>query len=179
MPVYISLLRGINVSGKKKIKMAALKAMFEDLGFEAVITYIQSGNIIFKTKKTKEALLEKKIKTAIEKTFGYNVPTLVLSRAELAKLEKENPYRKRDLAPNLLHFTLLATPPSSEKIQSVQAMEFPGEEFTITDRIVFLCLPNGYGRTKLNNNFFESKLKVQATTRNLKSINKILELSNE
>ena len=178
MPTYISLLRGINVAGKKKVIMTELKKMFQDLGFQDVVTYIQSGNVIFKTKKTAEVKLEKIIKASIEKTFVFDVPVLVLSEKELQKIADNNPYKDRELELKLLHFTLLSTPPKEEKIKLVEAMEFPGEEFTITERVVYLCLPNGYGRTKLNNNFFESKLKVKATTRNLKSIYKLLELAN-
>lgn len=179
MPTYISLLRGINVSGQKKIKMADLKAMYINLGFEDVLTYIQSGNVIFKTKKTALEKLEKTIKEGIQKTFGFEVPTLVISRAELSTLAEANPYKDREVEHKFLYLTLLLHPPAKEKIQTIEAMEFPGEEFKITERVVYLCVPNGYGRTKLNNNFFESKLKTQATTRNLKSINKLLELSQE
>ncbi len=177
MQTYISLLRGINVSGQKKIKMADLKAMFERIGYEAVITYIQSGNVIFKTKKIAEAILETSIKEGIKKTFGFDVPVIVLAHDELQLLAEENPYKDSDLDHKFLHFTLLSSPPDSDKVKVIQAMEFPGEAFTITKRVVYLSLPNGYGRTKLNNNFFESKLKVQATTRNLKSVNKLLELA--
>ena len=179
MQTYLSLLRGINVSGQKKIKMADLKKLYEDLGFSEVTTYIQSGNVIFKTKKTKEVILEESIKAGIEKIFGFDVPVLVLTHEELLSLADSNPYKNRDLDHKFLHFTLLSTPPDPKKIKAVSDMKFPGEEFTITKRVVYLCLPNGYGRTKLNNNFFESKLKVQATTRNLKSVYKLLELAKE
>jgi len=176
--IYISLLRGINVGGRNKIKMADLKEVYKALAYEEVITYIQSGNVIFKTKKTAEAKLEKSIKEAIKKTFGLEIPVLVISKKELEALAQANPYKDRKLEPKYIHFTILASPPDQEKIDLVNAIEFPGEEFTVTDRVAYLCLPNGYGRTKLHNNFFESKLKVKATSRNLKSILKLIELSD-
>ncbi|MFT7605208.1 MAG: hypothetical protein ACI8VT_002802 [Saprospiraceae bacterium] len=179
MQTYLSLLRGINVSGQKKIKMADLKLMYESLGFEDVTTYIQSGNVIFKTKKSRESNLEEPIKKEIRKTFGFEVPVLVLCYEELLSLAAANPYKDSELDHKFLHFTLLSTPPDAEKIKVVNEMQFPGEEFLVTKRVVYLCLPNGYGRTKLNNNFFESKLKVSATTRNLKSVNKLIELAKK
>lgn len=177
MPTYIALLRGINVSGQKKILMADLKRMFHDLGYEKVVTYIQSGNVIFQTKKTAEAKLEKTIKAAIEKTFGFDVPTLVLTSTELQEIENSNPYKDRDVEHKFLGLTILATPPEEEKINMVQAINFPGEEFTVTKRVIYLCCPNGFGRSKLSNKFFESKLKVKATNRNLRSVLKLIELS--
>ncbi len=176
MQTYISLLRGINVGGKNKIKMAELRAMLEGLGFKDVVTYIQSGNIIFKTKKTKETALEKKIKEGILKTFGLEVPTLVLTEKTLQKLATENTYKDRDIPHNLLFLTFLSTSPTADKIKSVNAIEFPGEEFKVYKNVVYLCLPNGSARSKLSNNFFEKKLAVQATTRNLRTVNKLLEM---
>jgi len=179
MPTYIALLRGINVSGQKKIIMAELKKMFQDLKYQDVVTYIQSGNVIFKTKKTAETKLEKTIKVAIEKTFGFDVPVLVLPGKELQKLADDNPYKDRDVEHKFMGLTILATPPEDEKIKILQDIEFPGEEFTVTKRVIYLCCPNGFGRSKLNNKFFETKLKVRATNRNLRSVYKILELAEK
>ena len=177
MQTYLSLLRGINVSGQKKIKMADLKAMFENMGFNEVITYIQSGNVIFKTKDGDEEQFSKAIKKEIQNTFGFDVPVLVLSYTTLLAMADSNPFKNRDTDHKLLHLTFLAAQPEAEKINSVNALDFPEEEFIVTNKVVYLYLPNGYGRTKLNNNFFESKLKVPATTRNLKSVNSLLELA--
>lgn len=178
MQTYISLLRGINVAGQKKIKMAELRLMYEKLGFESVRTYIQSGNVIFKTRKMALDRLEARIKSAIAETFGFDVPILVLQHETLQNMVDENPYKDRTVDPKFIYFTLLKNVPESERVQVVEAMNFPDEEFAISNRVVYLCVPNGYGRTKLSNNFFENKLKVQATTRNLKSIRKLLELSS-
>ena len=62
---YISLLRGINVGGNKKVKMAELKDVYLSLGFEDVQTYIQSGNVLFSVRKIASKKLEKRIKDAI------------------------------------------------------------------------------------------------------------------
>lgn len=177
MPTYIALLRGINVAGQKKIKMAELKEMFSKMGYSNVVTYIQSGNVIFDTKKTKFATLENNIKTAILNTFTFDVPVLVTDHKELTDIEQNNPYRNRAVESKFLYFTLLAEAPDSTFIKKTQDLTFPGEAFYITPRVVYICVPNGYGRTKISNNFFESKLKVSATTRNLKTLSKLIELS--
>jgi uncharacterized protein (DUF1697 family) len=179
MAIYISLLRGINVSGQKKIKMADLKNMYEELGFSEVVTYIQSGNVLFSTKPAPEKALERKIKKAILDAFGYDVPVLVLTYETLERLAVKNPYSPEATDLKLLHMTLLSKPPEAAVMEAVQRLEYPGESFKITPEVVYLHLPNGYGRTKLNNNFFEAKLKVSATTRNLKTINKLLELAQQ
>ncbi len=177
MQIYISLLRGINVAGQKKIKMLDLKTMYQELGYTDVTTYIQSGNVIFKTKKKALDKIEQNIKKAISDTFGFDVPVLVLTNKTLEEIVQNNPYDKSEADSKHIYFTLLKSAPAAEKIAAIEKLEFPEEVFTITDKAIYLWVSKGYGRSKLNNNFFENKLKVQATTRNLKTIKKLLELS--
>lgn len=146
MTTYISILRGINVSGQKIIKMYALKNMYEKLNFENVQTYVQSGNAIFSAKEKDTKVLEKVISLQIEKEFGFNVPVIVLNTKTLEKI--------------------------IEKKHS-------SEEIAFLPNAVYLNCPNGYGKTKLNNNFLENKLKVQATTRNWKTTNELLKLATK
>lgn len=177
MQTYISLLRGINVSGQKKIKMADLKAMYLNLGFENVITYIQSGNVLFKAQKTSAAKLGLLIKEAIQKTFGFDVPVLVIDEKEFKAMELANPYRDSDVEHKFLGLTFLAEVPDQERVIELKKLDFPGEEFEVIGRVIYLSCPNGFGRSKLSNNFFESKLKVKATSRNLRSTRKLIELA--
>ncbi len=95
METYISLLRGINVSGQKKILMADLKALYETLKFKGVVTYIQSGNVIFKTdKKESNQNLAKKIEQSIFKKYNFNVPLIVRSTSEIENIISNNPFLK-------------------------------------------------------------------------------------
>lgn len=178
MKTYISLLRGINVSGQKKIKMADLKLLYESLGLKNIVSYIQSGNVIFQSKSGKREKLEQSIQKAIFETFGFEVPVFVLEADKLITLSNANPFKDLAVEEKYLHLTLLHSAPEPEKIHAVSEMKFEGENFQLTKDVVYLYLPNGYGRCKLNNNFLESKLKVRATTRNLKTINHLLELVN-
>ena len=179
MPIYIALLRGINVSGQKKIKMADLKAMFEALDYSNVQTYIQSGNVVFEAETADTAELGRAIKAAIERAFSYDVPVLVLTGDMLGDIAQANPYLKRpEIDVSKLHITLLESSPAQGARHEVEAFAASlADELVIHDRAVYLHCPGGYGKTKLNNNFLERKLHVSATTRNLKTINALLDMS--
>ncbi len=181
MKTYIALLRGINVSGQKKIKMADLKTMLEGIGFRSVTTYIQSGNVVFESNEENTNILSDLIKKGIEERFGFDVPVLVLTYKILASIYQDNPFSKRiekeEIEEKKMYFTLLSTPPDPDAIAELTAKDYKAEEFVITKSVVYFYAANGYGRTKLNNNFFEKKLKCSATTRNLKTVTKLLELS--
>ncbi len=174
---YISLLRGINVSGQKKIKMQDLRALYEGLGFKEVDSYIQSGNVVFNTKKSKASTLEKKIALAISKAYGFEVPVMVLEKEEWSYLQQHNPFQeKQSEFPKALHCTILEKAPSQEGLDRLADYSFLPDEFVVDGRYIYVFCPNGYGRTKITNNFFESKLKLRATTRNWRSVNTIGEM---
>jgi uncharacterized protein (DUF1697 family) len=178
MNTYISILRGINVSGQKLIKMDALKKVYENLGFRNVTTYVQSGNVIFSTIVTEPEKLEKMIYSRIEKDFGFEVPVIVLTAEKLKQVVDNNPFvidPAKD--PVFLHVTFLSSKPGKFDSNAIEEKKQDGEEISFADDVVYLYCPNGYGRTKLNNNFLESKLKVTATTRNWKTANELLKMA--
>ncbi len=177
MDTYIALLRGINVSGQKKIKMADLKALFTQLGFLDIQTYIQSGNIVFKTETLSTEKLDKRIKEGISATFGFDVPVLVHSAKKLKDIRKKNTLYQKNEDPKGLYYVLLKQPASPELVANLKQETYPNEVYVITDECVYLNCLKGYGNAKCNNNFFERKLKVVATTRNHKTIAKLLALS--
>lgn len=181
MTTYIALLRGINVSGKNSIKMADLKELLQLQGYTDVLTYIQSGNIIFKSNKIKVKELETQISTAINKKYGYHVNVLIITKEELQTIFNSNPFLKNEAHEIAkLHVTLLNTEPDLTQLQKIETLvKSSDDEFIIMGKCVFLHCPNGYGKTKLNNSLFERKLKSPATTRNWKTITKLIELSNE
>jgi uncharacterized protein (DUF1697 family) len=179
METYISLLRGINVSGQKKILMADLKVLYETLKFKGVVTYIQSGNVIFKTdKKESNQNLAKKIEQSIFKKYNFNVPLIVRSTSEIENIISNNPFLKdSNIDIDKLHVTFLSETPEKEKLISIVQFDYPPDKFIIIDQEVFLYCPDRYGETKLSNMFFENKLKVSATTRNWKTVNKLVEMA--
>lgn len=178
METYISILRGINVSGQKKIKMADLKALYEELKFKDVITYIQSGNVIFKVdKKISCTELSGKIEKKIYENYQFDVPVIIRTIAEMKKVLSGNPFQKqKGIDFERLYVTFLADEPKKVELEKVEKLDFTPEKFNIIGKEVYLYCPNGYGRTKLNNNFFENKLKVVATTRNWNTVNKLVEM---
>ncbi len=176
MNTYICLLRGINVGGHKKIKMADLKTLFKTLGFNQVVTYIQSGNIVFASQKEDIAEITAIIKKAIADTYGFEVPVFVITRTELTHIYENFALSTAHLASS--YFTLLHTSPNEEDIAAVNNLDIPFEHFYATQNCIYLYPEKGYGRAKATNTFFEKKLNVVATTRNHKTIVKLLELSS-
>ena len=175
MQTYIALLRGINVSGQKKVPMAELREVLTKTGFSEVQTYIQSGNVVFKSSERDTNSLEERIKTAIKTHFGFDVPTLVKTHLDIEVILESCPFSEDKKEKS--YFTLLHSKPEVGIVNEVSKLIYPNEEFTITNQCVYFYCATGYGRAKMNNNFFERKLKVSATTRNYKTMLKLLSLS--
>ncbi|MDH5366791.1 MAG: DUF1697 domain-containing protein [Cyclobacteriaceae bacterium] len=177
MQTYISILRGINVSGQKKIIMSDLKDLYEGLGFSAVQTYIQSGNVIFNSDSNPDKIIGL-ISQKIKEVYDFDVPIIIRTHNELTESIKHDLFlNKRKEDQSKLHITFLEASPNPEIALSFDREKFLPDEFIFHGKDIYLYTPNGYGRTKLNNNFFESKLKMTATTRNLKTVRKLIELS--
>ncbi len=179
MQTYIALLRGINVSGQKKIIMADLRVYLEELDFQDIKTYIQSGNIIFKSTDTSAKNLETLIKNKIQEKYGFEVPVLVLTPQELVKTLKNNPFlTDKEKESKAFYVIFLQDKPQPEYVEKLQEVDYSPEEIVFDDKIIYFYAAFGAGRTKLNNNFFENKLKVRATSRNWRTTTKLLEMAN-
>jgi uncharacterized protein (DUF1697 family) len=179
METYISILRGINVSGQKKILMADLKALYEKLEFENVTTYIQSGNVIFNTPKhISDTDIAQRIEQAIFKKYSFKVPVIVRTSEEMESVVAANPLLKqKNIDVEKLHVTFLEQEPSAERTRLTKDLDYSPDKFVILGKEVYLYCPNGYGVSKLSNAFFENKLKVKATTRNWKTVNTLVSLA--
>ncbi len=178
--IYIALLRGINVNGQKLIKMAELKTIFEQIGYNYVITYIQSGNVLFTSNEKSTIVLQETIKTAILDRFGFDVDIQVLESETLNKIKENHPFLKgNDEQIKAIYYTLLAEKPKMELVNELGQLEQTTEFFKITDEAIYCFYPNGYGNSKWNNVFFEKKLKVSCTTRNFNTMQKLVELSEK
>lgn len=179
MKTYIAILRGINVSGQKKMLMAGLKALFESLKFKEVLTYIQSGNVIFKGDgKWADQDLANKIERAIKGKYGFEVPVIIRSAEEIRKIITSCPFRKETIPEaKRMHVVFLSAIPAKTDVESISAIDYAPDRFIVSGKEVFLHIPDSYAKTKLCNQFFEKKLKVTATTRNWNTVNKLLELA--
>lgn len=180
MTTFISLLRGINVSGHNLIKMEALGRMYEKSGFRRVTTYLQSGNVIFEMNNATTHELAQKITQQIEKDFGFNVPVIVLSIDSLKQIIDNNPLlNDNEKNEAFFYVTFLSSKPEKFDLSIIEVKKQSGEEIFITDNAAYLYCPNGYGNSKLSNSFLETKLKVGATTRNWKTTNELLKLATK
>ena len=175
MMTYIALLRGINVSGQKKVPMAELRELLLESGFKNVQTYIQSGNVIFKSERKDVEKLELEIHNAIKKHFGFEVPILIIKPYVLQQIFDDCPFTEEKKANS--YFMLLYSNPDVHLVNEVSKMSYQDEEFIISNNCIYFYSSIGYGRTKFNNNFFERKLKTTATARNYKTMVKLLSLS--
>ena len=177
MITYISLLRGINVSGRNMMKMNILQKQYENMGFRNISTYLQSGNVIFSSDCSSKNELQQNISQQIEKNFALIVPVVVLTVNDLKQIINKNPFGKDHTKnPSFLHITFLASIPDTYNHEAIENKKQPGEEIAFSDAAVYLYCPNGYGKTKLTNTFLENRLKVVTTTRNWKTTNELLKI---
>ena len=180
MPSYVAMLRGINVSGAKPVKMEQLRAMFEALGFTQVRSYVQSGNVVFEAKERAAAPLGGKIGARIRRDFGYDVPVMVLGADALARVVDANPFVGGEgIDPAKLHVTFLAAAPPAAGLQKMSAVASGRDEFRRLGTSIYLVCPDGYGNSKLTNNVFERALGVGATTRNWKTVTTLAAMAAE
>jgi uncharacterized protein (DUF1697 family) len=176
MPTYVSLLRGINVSGRNRIPMADLRALYETRGHQDVTTYVQSGNVISRAATRSPATVAREIEGAIADELGLDVTVIVRTPSQLATVIAENPLAGGGVDPTRLHVTFLATEPARAAVDALDVRRYAPDEFRVVGDSVYVTCPGGYGRTKINNGYFERTLGVAATTRNWKTVNHLLEL---
>lgn len=176
---YISILRGINVSGQKKIKMADLKSLYENEGFEDVTTYIQSGNVLFNSENRNLEEIKSIIESAIRENYKFDVPVDIRTKEEYQKIIDRCPYEEAKFEENATKVlvSFLSEEPSEDKRKQLEAIAKNPEMLKVDGRVVYLYCPNGYGKSKLSNTFIESKLGLVSTTRNWKTVQKLLQLS--
>ena len=156
--------------------MADLRELFDALGAEDVTTYVQSGNVVF-TSRAAARELPPVIERRIRSDLGLDVKVLVRTKSELAKVVAGNPFTGGGRDASKLHVTFLAEKPARARVDALDPGVAAPDELRVVGREVYLHCPNGYGRSKLTNAFFEQKLGVAATTRNWRTVSKLAELS--
>ena len=177
MTTFVAMARGVNVGGRTRVAMADLRALFTGLGYEDVATYIQSGNVVFRTASTATAL-GPAIERALEERFGHPIKVVLRTHAELCSVLDHNPLGGGGRDPARLHVTFLADRPAKSLVTALDPDAFGPDEFRVVGREVYVHCPDGYGRTKITNTFFERALAVVATTRNLKTVGELARLSS-
>ena len=178
MAVLISMLRGVNVGGHNKIKMDALRALYESLRLQDARTYIQSGNVIFRTEERDLLALTKRVQNGIERRFGFRPDVIVRTTSELRDAVARNPFaRRRGIDPSKLLVTFLANDPGPEARDRVLRIKTDPEELRIDGRELYIYFPNGMARPKLSWAFIEKTLKTSGTGRNWNTVTKLLEIA--
>ncbi|MEP6705624.1 MAG: DUF1697 domain-containing protein [Acidobacteriota bacterium] len=173
---YVALLRGINVGGNTMIKMAELKTSLEKLGFKSVVTYINSGNVAFDSRKTSEAKLTAQIEKAIEEDCGRPIPVMVRAQEHIKKVVKNNPFVGAYETHKQMHVLFMKEEMQADKQKLLKAAATDDEKFEVRDLEIYTLLKAGVADSLLGKGFIEKKLKVSITARNWRTVQKLAEL---
>lgn len=175
MNQYIVLLKGINVGGNKKVPMAELRELLTHAGFHEVQTYIQSGNVILKTKEKNRLIIEEQISRTILDHFGFEVFILVKTREELRRIFENSPFSEDKKKAS--YFMMLHDTPEKTLVKEASEKIYEGEEYQIINDCIYYFYEKGLGQAKFNVNFFERQFNTFATARNYNTMVKLLSLS--
>src|SRR5271169_2053604 len=171
MPVVVSMLRGVNVGGHNMIKMDALRALYESLKLRHPQTYVNSGNVVFRTEATDLAKLAKKIEDSIERQFAFRPAVILRTASELRDAIARNPFQKRaDINPGKLLVAFLAAHPAPDAREKLLAIECAPDELRFSGRELYIYFPNGQGRPALKWAHVDKALKLPYTGRNWNSV---------
>ncbi len=172
----VALLRGINVGGKNLLPMKELTAIFAKAECTEVRTYIQSGNVLFNAPAALVKKLPDVISERIRERFGYSVPVILRTIQEMGKVISENPFLEIGDSEKMLHVYFLGDKPAASAIQSLDPDRSPPDTFQVRNREIYLRCPNGMGRSKLTNAYFDAKLSTISTARNWATVVKLFEM---
>jgi uncharacterized protein (DUF1697 family) len=176
MPVYVALLRGINLAGKNRVSMKDLADIFECAGCSGVATFIQSGNVVFAAKTTLARRIPLVVADAISDRFGFGAPVVMRTSDEIQSVARANPFLRRGVDLKTLHVAFLADQPPRDRVASLDPDRSPPDAFVVRGREIYLQCPNGIARTKLSNAYFDTRLETTSTLRNWATVLKLAEL---
>jgi uncharacterized protein (DUF1697 family) len=176
--VHVALLRGINLGGKRRVPMARLRELLTERGYEDVRTHLQSGNVVLRA-PARAAGLEHDLATVIETEFGFPVPVVVRSRAQLDTVIAEDPFGDVVTEPKLYQITFLAGRPAAGTEARLQGIATGAERVAVRGREVYTWHPDGIGRSKLGTALGDRAMKAVATTRNFRTVLALAEMARE
>lgn len=178
MKTYIALFRGINVGGNNILPMKELVAVLDEMGLHNIKTYIQSGNAIFQSAEKNTASLALNISRAIKQSYGFEPKVLLIDGAALKQAILANPYPEVESEPNTLHLNFLASVPASPDWNALENLKSATERFKLIGDVLYLHAPDRMGKSKLYASL-EKKLGVAMTTRNWRTVSKLMEMVRE
>jgi uncharacterized protein (DUF1697 family) len=177
MPRYVALLRSVNVAGHGRLAITELRESFANLGYDDVVTYIQTGNVLFSTSSKSEKAIVETIERQLAEDFGDAPAVLVRTVSELRRVGAASPYAKGGADPARHHVTFLASAPKPAVLQGLELPKSGKDELVVDGREVYVHTPNGYAETKYTGTFLERRLGVVSTTRNWNTVTKLCELA--
>lgn len=178
MNLWVALLRGVNVVGANRLPMNDLATLLADSGCSDVRTYIQSGNVVFRSRLSVAGRVERRIAEAIGERHGFQPRVLALTLRELEKAAAGNPFPQARRDPKSVHLFFLATPPKRPDLAGLEALRARSERFELKDRVLYLHTPDGFGTSKLAARA-ERLLGVAATARNWRTVSTLLDMARE
>ena len=178
MRTYIALLRGINIGGHNILPMKELVTLLEALDLQDVKTYIQSGNVVFRSEEDDPALLSNKISAEIKQRYGFEPHVLLLELEELKETVEANPFPEAESEPKTLHVFFLAAEPANPDLEAITRLKRDSERYSLTGKRFYFFAPDGVGRSKLAANV-ERLLGVPATGRNWRTVCEIKKMAGE
>jgi uncharacterized protein (DUF1697 family) len=180
---YVALLRGINIGGATMVKMEELRKCFEALGFENVVTYINSGNVGFDCRSprvskgaTPDAILCSKIEKAVEEKFGRFFSVMVREKSEIERILENNPFDGEYESHKEMHVLFLKEKLSKEKADAIKEAAFEGERYHVDGREIYCHLPRGVAQSLLTKGIIDKRMKINFTGRNWRTVQKLAEL---
>jgi uncharacterized protein (DUF1697 family) len=172
-PLHLALMRGINLAGKNKLAMRELVAVFEQLGCSDVSTRGNTGNVLFRAPAKLLKRLPEQVQAQLEQELGVKSPVILRSHAELGSACEQNPFIAEGCDASKLHVAFLATAPERARVEALDPNRSPPDRFVVIGREIYLHCPNGLGRTKLSNAWFDGKLATISTVRTWKVVNEL------
>jgi uncharacterized protein (DUF1697 family) len=172
VPIYVALLRGVNVGGARSLKMSDLRNTFERAGCTNVATYIQSGNVVFAHTEKSQAKVVELLEAAIAKAAGFDVDVIVRTKAELAKVVTQNPFPRAK--PEQLYVFFMEKKPAADALAHVDAKKFEPEKFQVVGRELYFMLPDGLGRSQLVGTLARKSPVKEATGRNWRTVQTLI-----
>jgi uncharacterized protein (DUF1697 family) len=178
---YVALLRGINVGGRKLIKMPQLAQIFTAAGLKNVRTYMAGGNVIFESSSSNKAALTRKIEKALHQSRGYEVTVVLRSLSELQNIINRNPFRKYEASKDLmLCVVFLAEEPKTRPKLPLVSVTDNLEVMEIADRTAsVVARRKKTGWFGFPNNFVEKQLSVSGTTRQWRTVKKLRQFAEQ
>jgi uncharacterized protein (DUF1697 family) len=177
MARWIVLLRGVNVGGANRLAMADLRVLMGSLGHTSVSTYIQSGNIVLTSAGSDRDGLAAEICAGIELAHGLSVSAVLRTPHELRAAIAANPFTTEPEATKVL-ITFLSAVPAAEHLAKLERDRFSPDQFQLLGSEIYMHYPTGAGRSKMTLDYFEKRLGVRGTARNLNTVSKLIELSD-